>query len=197
MTGWTVIDIGAHIGAFANACLERGAKAKAFEPFPENYKLLLKNLNAPNENAKAFSYAIWRSDIDTPHLETLTISDYNHDEEPPNTGSPSIIFGGHFVEEVYCLPFDDLFFLDRQVDLVKLDCEGAEWPILFTSKKLHLIDRIIGEYHECRLPFDIDGKNEFTVEDLVKLLEDNGFEVEHFRHDDSHLGMFFAKRRGL
>lgn len=32
--------------------------------------------------------------------------------------------------------------------MLKLDCEGSEYPILMTSNRIHLIDEIIGEYHE-------------------------------------------------
>ena len=38
----------------------------------------------------------------------------------------------------------------RRVNLLKIDCEGAEFPILLTSNRLAAIDRIVGEYHELR-----------------------------------------------
>ncbi len=34
-----------------------------------------------------------------------------------------------------------------RVRLMKLDCEGSEYPILFTAKTLHLVDAIVGEFH--------------------------------------------------
>ena len=91
----------------------------------------------------------------------------------------------------------------RRVDLVKIDCEGAEFPILLTSQRLGDIDRIIGEYHELRagqLPrhVRVPGVEQFTIDLLAAHLERSGFAVSLEPQAIAQfgaLGLFFADRR--
>src|ERR1041385_2348316 len=55
-----------------------------------------------------------------------------------NPGSVSVIWGGR--EPVPKLAFDEIVDLatnhgEKQVRLLKLDCEGAEWPILLPRQR--------------------------------------------------------------
>jgi Methyltransferase FkbM domain len=133
-----------------------------------------------------------------------------------NTGGGSVICGAG--EPVAKVAFDDVVDLvtnggERRVRLLKLDCEGAEWPILLTSRRLHLIDEIIGEFHEIGGPFleiseDRPSKTNvfqsnrvatFTIDELVRWLRDKGFFVRYRRHRRpggalEGLGLFFATR---
>ena len=66
-------------------------------------------------------------------------------------------------------------FMEEQgiqcIDLLKLDCEGAEWDILPSSIDiLPKIGQICMEFHPDR---------GWTVEKLAGLLRDGGFEVIH------------------
>ena len=102
---------------------------------------------------------------------------------------------------------------ERRIRLLKLDCEGAEWPILLTSRRLHVIDEIVGEFHEIggrfleisedrpsgQQVFRVDGLATFTIDDLVGFLGDAGFHVTYRRHRRPDgtlegLGLFFARR---
>ncbi|HTG92528.1 MAG TPA: FkbM family methyltransferase [Pyrinomonadaceae bacterium] len=132
-----------------------------------------------------------------------------------NTGSGSVIFG--VGDEVEKIAFDDL--VDdvtkngqKRVRLLKVDCEGAEWPILLTSQRLLLIDEICGEFHEIggehveinegregRDPVFNYGGAPLTIELLVKCLTNAGFTVTYERHRRANgtlegLGLFFARR---
>ena len=133
-----------------------------------------------------------------------------------NTGSGSVIWGGG--EPVAKIAFDDIVDRatnrgERRVRLLKLDCEGAEWPILLTSQRLHLIGEICGEFHEIggALPGDQRGPpggrarllagrpTKFTIDVLVGCLERAGFTVTYRRHMRptgalEGLGLFFATR---
>ena len=98
--------------------------------------------------------------------------------------------------------------------LLKLDCEGAEWPILLTSRRLHLIDEIVGEFHEIGGPFLEIGeerpaarrvplRSRSRVHDrrARRCLRDAGFGVtcrRHRRPDGAleGLGLFFAPGKG-
>jgi hypothetical protein len=74
-------------------------------------------------------------------------------------------------------------------DLMKLDCEGAEYEILFTAPEaiLQRIDRIVMEYH--------DNANPYTHEDMDRFLTGKGYRVNVFPnavHD--YLGYLSALR---
>ena len=97
--------------------------------------------------------------------------------------------------------------------MLKLDCEGAEWPILLTSQRLHLIDEICGEFHEiggefleisedraAQQPvFAFANVEKFTIDVLVDHLTNAGFTVTWHRHTRptgaiEGFGLFFATR---
>ena len=73
--------------------------------------------------------------------------------------------------------------------MLKLDCEGAEYNILFGApdETLKRIRRIVMEYH--------DSLTSHTHRDLVKFLSEKGFHVQvtpNYVHDD--LGYLYASR---
>src|SRR5205085_6908377 len=164
--------------------------------------------------------AVWRSD---PTDDELRFDGYHaFPQSYPgmegilNTGNGSVVWG--LGEPVAKIAFDDVVDLatnrgERCVRLLKLDCEGAEWPIVLTSQRLHLIDEIVGEFHELGGPFLEIGENRpsnahlfrsnrvagFTIEELVRFLRDEGFSTTYSRHVRpgcglEGLGLFCATR---
>ena len=124
------------------------------------------------------------------------------------------VFNAGGGQEVPTIPLDDLI-RDvtlggaRRIDLMKIDCEGAEYPILFTSRMLHLVDEIVGEYHNFDVgahpdhPFHhisdeakVAGIDHFTVNELTDFLRRSGYEVTTVAHPilPHVLGNFFARR---
>jgi len=104
--------------------------------------------------------------------------------------------GGRFLTrgagaDTIMIPFDDIVRRvtnggRRRIDLLKLDCEAAEFPILYTSKALDLIDAICGEVHPwlAHAPeFQVDGHQNDPAS-LRRHLESAGFRV---RIDGYHL----------
>jgi FkbM family methyltransferase len=164
-----------------------------------NYRCAEQNLSAFKPRVHVHCAAVWRSDAPTAELPFLPSSD------PANTGGGSVIWDtdGHLVNAI---PFDTVVETASaggrgRVDLVKMDCEGAEFPILLTSKLLHRIDHIVGEYHELRgaLPRHaaIPGYAEFAVGALIGVLRASGFTVTSQRRaigNYGELGLFFAHR---
>jgi FkbM family methyltransferase len=72
-------------------------------------------------------------------------------------------------------------------DLLKLDCEGAEYSILFDTPQpvLERIQRIVMEYH--------DNIVQYTHHDLTRFLNERGFRVETFPNPvHSYLGYLRA-----
>jgi len=214
-SGDLILDIGAHIGFFALAVLARGAgRVVCVEADRENYEIARTNLAGFIEAGRVglLHGAAWRSDDNE---DTLYHAGYPRLRGGLlNTGGGSIHTAGGG-EPTPKIPFDEIIDEETRksgarVRLLKLDCEGSEFPILSTSSRLHLIDEIAGEYHEfggpfddLSPPFDLPGFRSLTIESLLDLMHDHGFEVSHRRHiagydkrlKPERLGIFFAKRR--
>jgi FkbM family methyltransferase len=219
-----VVDVGAHIGSFAYAVVLRGGRhVWSVEPDPTNCAVAAEHLRPYVDRGyvRLVHAAAWRSD---PNDDELRFDGYHaFPRSYPgmdgilNTGNGSVVWG--LGEPVAKIAFDDVVDLatnrgERRVRLLKLDCEGAEWPIVLTSQRLHLIDEIVGEFHELGGPFPEIGEDRpssahifhsdrvtgFTVEELVRFLSDAGFGVTYSRHVRpggalEGLGYFFAMRR--
>lgn len=217
-----VIDIGAHIGSFAQAVLARGCEnVTAIEPDRANFDIAADYLR-PHIDRGALRLergAAWRSDRNGDELRFDGYHPFPKSfagmQGILNTGNGSVIWGRG--EPVANIAFDDIVDRatkgGRRVRLLKLDCEGAEWPILLTSQRLDLIDEIRGEFHEIggefleisedrgtQAPvFRFANIAKFTIEVLVDVLEHAGFTVTWRRHVRpggaiEGLGLFFATR---
>lgn len=195
-----VVDIGVHVGSFSHLALTRGAGVVfGFEPEPLNYARARENLAPFGDRVRLANLAVWRSDQPGVRLPFFASVD------PANSGGGTLIWetDGPVVDAV---PFDDVVESiteggRRRIDLMKIDCEGAEFPILLTSRRLDRIDRIVGEYHELRatLPTHvrIPGYDEFALEGLVAALERAGFTVTSEKQATAtfgDFGLFFAAR---
>lgn len=210
-----IIDIGTHIGIFTYIAVERGAGiVYAIEANRENYQRAAHHLaNAIARRAVDLRQgAVWRSDE---KRTVLYHSGYKHGFDHPHQGIEINTGAGHVLglagEEVPVIPFDSLIWEatqqgTRRVRFLKLDCEGSEWPIIYTSKFLHLIDEIVGEFHEIGGAYDSLNPlllslpyNQFTVVELEKYLGEHHFAFSYnraTRNDGSpaRRGMFFAKK---
>jgi FkbM family methyltransferase len=201
LSGAVVIDIGMHVGAFSHLALTRGAaELHGFEPEPSNYSCAVHNLASFGVRVHLHDRAVWRSDI------AATALHFWRSTDDANAGGGTLIWDtdGPLVDAV---PFDDVIEVvsdggRRRIDLLKIDCEGAEFPILLTSRRLDRVGRIVGEYHELRadLPRHVRlaGCEQFTVEILTAHLERAGFRVtleQQATATFGALGLFFAERR--
>jgi len=195
-----VIDIGVHAGLFSFLALSRGAgTVYGFEAESANYEWAGRNLAPFGSRVHLSNRAVWRSDVRSSTLHFCPSSD------PANAGGGTVIWetDGPLVESV---AFDDVILSvtnngSRQIDLVKIDCEGAEFPILLTSQRLGHVERIVGEYHELRTAppphARIPGVPQFSLEVLTATLELAGFTVESERQAAGRygdMGLFFAQR---
>lgn len=221
-----IIDVGCHIGSFAHAALSRGCQSVyGVEPDPLNFVLASRHLkdSIDRGHVELVRAAVWRSD---PNDDELRFDGYHpfpksfpNMNGTMNTGNGSVIWGqGDVVPK---LAFDQIVDTltnngEKRIRLVKLDCEGSEWPILYTSSRLHLIDEICGEYHELGGDFlEITedrtvtdpifreaGHVRFTVNELEQFFESAGFSFESRRHRRptgalEGLGLFFARSKKL
>jgi len=201
-----IVDVGTHIGSFCHAALQRGAgQVYGFEASPENYACAVRNLEPYGRRVTVAHKAVWRSDRAVPSL-------YFNDLHPDNNGAGHVLRpSGRPVDVV---AFDDVIRGvtgngRKRVRLLKMDCEGAEYPILLTSRTLHLIDQVVGEYHNfgeghpedhpfSRIPEEarVDGYGRFTVDEIAAALRQSGFEVRVTTHPliPDLAGWFDARR---
>lgn len=163
--GWVVIDIGAGIGEVSLLASRAGASVAAFEPFPESFALLRENVRRDGANVRVFACAV-AGRTGTIALDAgLGDPVYVRSREAGGDSGADTI-------EAPALSLADA--LDRcgtgRVDLLKLDCEGAEHDILGAAGPdvLARIDRIVLEYHEW------DGR---TCAELGVVLERSGYVV--------------------
>lgn len=163
--GWRVVDVGAGIGEFTLLAAMSGARVVAFEPSPTSFATLRENLGlAGMADVVALDIAIGDS-------EGSTILDITGD--PLRHGPTHDPAAGIQVRALSLAGALREGGLDR-VDLLKMDCEGAEYDILRGAEPdtLARIDRIVMEYH------DLDEQR--IHGELVKALEGAGFQVETF-----------------
>lgn len=147
----TVLDIGANVGMYTLRCSKqfRGAQITAFEPVQSNYKRLEENLSEIKHNAHIQNLAVGKDDGEA------TI--YLH---PVNSGAHSLY--SEQVEEAEEKEIIKIRGINKVVsehkdaiDLMKLDCEGAEYDIVMamspnSAKRVStiIIETTFGLYDE-------------------------------------------------
>ncbi len=193
LVGKVVLDVGAHIGSFSYACsMRRAAEIWSVEAHPENHSLLKGNVDAmrmPGKRRAIFG-AVWGN-----HTPSRTLR--VHFGDGVNRGGR--VLNPDEGAETALVVFDELVREitrggERRLDLLKLDCEAAEFPILYTSRTLNWIDEICAEVHPwlADLPqFRVPGRRN-DLKELRSFLEDAGFTVHLEEH---HLWAWRGDRR--
>ncbi|MEO1251470.1 MAG: FkbM family methyltransferase [Pseudomonadota bacterium] len=181
--GDVVLDVGGHIGSFAARAAKAASAGEVYvcEPFPPTYQLLARNTQGFNN-------------ID---VNQLAISDRNGEAalfySKANPAENSLL---RETDHKVTVTLQTLgAFLDAKgisrIDLMKVDCEGAEYDILFSAKDhLDKIQKLVMEIHEPRF-FGVDAK--YSIEGMIALLEDAGFSVA-FKRENRFQGYIFAHR---
>jgi len=152
------------------------AQIYSYEPLPSNFSFLEKNAqkNFP-ERIHPSQFGIASSK----RIETLY-------ESPTNTGGHSLLSHEGHPLTISCVSLLDVLRQNKlsHIDLLKLDCEGAEYDILLKSppslfKRIHAI---VLEEHPYLLSSPVD---------LVSFLERKGYRVTRSPH------LMFARRPAL
>lgn len=180
-----VIDIGGHLGFFSlyASLLNPTVPIYCFEPHIGNFELLKKNLKdnrVRNVTAKNLAVSNQIGEVDL----LISKEDLNHSIvraiEPTNE-----------VQKVQTITLEKIF--DRHhighCDLIKIDCEGAEFPILEDSPPaiFDRVSHIFLEYHDW-VP---NGDHRR----LKKFLEARGFKVENYPNSKmKELGFLWCQR---
>lgn len=180
-----VLDIGANAGYFDIMLFSKmtDATVYAYEPIPNNYKLFQQNiaLNPSLANQiHLFNKAVTGSpqEFVELHMETeaensviaSVYSDFDHKN--------------HFALRVPAISLRQILEETgiERADLVKVDCEGSEYPIIYETPPCcwEKIKFLTVEVH------DLD-QNQRNVGHLARFLESQGYEVVSApAHDNCH-----------
>jgi FkbM family methyltransferase len=166
--GSIVIDIGAHIGCFTVWAASQGARVFAYEPFPPNFTALQRNLARNRLNdVYLFNLAV-AGDRQTRKLFLpQNKMDSGRNSLYPGRGTETI--------DVESVTLDQVLSANRleHVDLLKIDCQGAEYEILYKANPQTLA-RISAIIVECEY---FEGEEKRSVGGIAKYLEDGGFVI--------------------
>lgn len=153
-----VIDCGANIGMSVIYMKQHFPNAEiiAFEPDETNFELLTKNIKSFGySDVKLYKEAVWKENT------TLLFSNEG------SMGSKIEVDNNANTKEVKASRLKD--FIDRNVDFLKIDIEGAEYEVLKDiAGKLSFVNKIFLEYHG-----KFEQNNELT--EMINIVRDAGF----------------------
>jgi len=154
-----IIDCGANMGLSVLYFAEKYPNSRiiAFEPEDEIYQVLKRNAKTFDlKNVEIHNKAVWDS-------ETVL----NFFTDKGMGGSVTNVYTNQNPSKVSTVKLSD--YLNTSIDLLKIDIEGAEYKVLKScDAQLKNVNNIFVEYHSF-----VD--QEQHLEDLLKLLKDNGF----------------------
>lgn len=165
-----VIDIGANVGYFSLLVLNLypSAKVFAYEPMPQNFRLLQRHVQSnPGVSLKAENKAVFSS---TQPLKLKFDAKDEFTTSASISGSPSEAD----TIEVGCTTLADIFRGEglSRIDLLKLDCEGSEYAILYS-----LPEEFFGRIRNIALEAHAGhGENE-NIGGLTRFLQTKGFQT--------------------
>lgn len=152
------IDIGANCGVATIILAKQNPKSKiySFEPDPNVYKVLEENVNINNlSNVILFNYAI--SGPEVKNLELCFHPSYSGGNTTYADKSSICSFFNNdniISVNVKCISLDEIInnYNINEIELLKIDCEGAEYDIIYTSENIKngKIKNIVGEFHNLR-----------------------------------------------
>ncbi len=184
--GWTVVDVGAGLGEFCVHVAREHPDCRiyAFEPCRESFTLLEENVSLNGiRNVRLYPYAV----AARAGMAVLHLSRGARAMASTATGAGARRHGSMRVPSTTLADiFRDLDI--PRCDLLKIDCEGAEYEMLLgaDSGTMGRIARMSIEYH--------DGVTAFSGADLAEFLRSKGFEVRQIRNPayPATLGWLYA-----
>jgi len=181
-----MIDIGANIGTFTLYMAQKNKKLKiyCYEPDDENFKCLKENIEI-NQFHTIYPFNLA---VGVKNKPVKIFAKENREMGTP--GSSTIIRNSKF-KTVNSTTLQNILNDNKihECDLLKLDCEGAEYDILLSQEEdsFKRINTIILEYHE------FESLN-FNHNDIKKHLQKFGYKIEVVPFNDRFTGMMKATK---
>jgi FkbM family methyltransferase len=159
-----IVDLGANHGMFSKLCsmLFPEAEIYAYEPNPSPVTWLRQN--AAGTRIRVHPVAVWET---TGVVKLDTRCDSTNSRVRDDGDLPVECVAASEVAE------------GRQIDFLKMDCEGAEWTILRDPS-------LLARTEELRLAYHLEGR---SVEELRALVEQSGHRIVR-RYDTKENGKY-------
>lgn len=180
----TIIDIGANIGTYCLYASRKypNAKIYSYEPSRNTFEMLSENIkNNNNSGVKVYRLGVADREgkgilysVAASGLSSLLINREGSSQEKVDLTTLKKIFEKKRI---------------RKCDILKIDCEGGEYEILFSLPDAIFakIKNIILEYH--------DKVKNHNHDELVELLKLKKFKIKAKKHAiEEDIGIIYAKR---
>lgn len=180
----TILDIGANAGYFSLFAASRfpDAKILSFEPIPVNYSLLEKN-RQHNQQCKITTYPMAVAG------KTGKINLFLEPDDPFSTSASIADCDEHRNQSVSvpCISIGDIFEENKieKCDLLKMDCEGAEYDILYNCP-----DSVFSKIHQIAMEVHGGAKPTWNIESMESFLQSMGYSTRQ-----RPVGMMWAWRK--
>lgn len=184
----SVVDAGANIGMFSLWFARQSPTARiiSLEPFPKTFQLLQQNIRA---NALEGRVQVMQRALAAESGERQMIA---FGESPTSRLLPrDLKSSGDPSFKVPCISLGD-FLREQQIemlDLLKMDVEGSEWEVLFSTPAsvLRSIRHILLEYHEVHARFA------YKPEQLFAYMANAGHTLTHHERGPGGTGLAFFR----
>lgn len=187
-----VLDLGGNIGLFGAYVLGRWPRARvtSFEPDPTNLPLIRHTIaaNRLHDRWHVEPVAVSNAAGELPFVSGLFAESQlaGIERVTERDAEAAELEKGHTVN----VPVVDLFAQDHRAELMKMDIEGGEWPILTDPRLAELGARaVVLEWHADGAP-EPDARAA-----ALRLLAAAGYVEVHETEDLGHRGVFWAWRR--
>jgi len=154
------IDCGANIGDVTEKLRSFGSKVYAFEPHPAAFKQLAERFKKDLSKVKLYNNAV----LDKEGVLRLF---FHQDSEADETSTGAFSTSASLISrktnlnldnyvEVKCVRLSDFILeLDKKIDILKIDIEGAEAEVirdLINTNVYKKVNKILVETHEVKVP---------------------------------------------
>lgn len=172
----SIVDVGANQGMFVIAARQFFPEAKidCYEPNPQLADTL--NFNAAQLNATPYLEAVMHHDCKVNlHFTESDLATIASESEGGNVTGSSL---ATVIKRI------------GAIDILKLDCEGAEWGLLEDNENWKQVKSLSMEYH-------LWGKPGIKLENLFILLDQLHFKLMHHTIYNSQQGLIVAINKSL
>lgn len=165
-SGDVVIDIGANIGIFTLFAASQGCdQVYAFEPHPDNFEIFSENIRINNLlNVKPYMVGV-ASKEGNGLLKVSSMSGHHEVIDPERKGEVEPVL------EIRTINLENFITENniRQVDFLKIDCEGSEGEIFLSlsSNFFKKVDKMVVEYH--------NNVSKLNDQQLMEILKEHDF----------------------
>lgn len=173
-----IVDIGANIGAFSiyATFMSKNSVVYSYEPMVENYELFVKNIKMNNLEKVIHPYNL--GIFSKKERKKLFLNDTLSHSMVANVCNKKYV-------EVDCIALKDIFESNsiKYIDLLKIDCEGAEFEILYNTP-----DEYFSKIREIRMEYHNQNNGKDNIRELTNFLKQKGKTVFYVNSNKDYSG---------